>query len=417
MNDELFAVIMAGGKGTRLTSITKDIIPKPMVQIGGKPVLQWQIEQLREQSIKDIVIVVGYLGEKIIEYFGHGENFDVNISYLVEYTPMGTGGMLSSIPHLGDNFILIFGDILFNIDVKKMLTFHKEKQALCTLFVHPNNHPYDSNIVILDDDNKVTNILGKEGTHKYWYPNCTSAGIYIFKTEICQRFSFDILDLEQDIIKPLIKEEIVYGYNSSEYVKDMGIATRLQEAEKDIENNLPEKRSLKHKQKAIFLDRDGTINEEVGLIHSTTQLKLIPHAAGAIRKINDSDYLAIIITNQPVVAKGMCTLADLRLIHYKLETLLGEEGAFLNAIYYCPHHPEKGFPEENPLYKVKCDCRKPKTGLFTRAAEDFNIDLTQSWMIGDRETDVQAGQNAGTNTILLKEDLDLYDAINLILGD
>lgn len=422
----MFAVIMAGGKGTRLTSITKNEIPKAMVQIGGKPILQWQIEQLQEQDIKDIVIVIGHLGKAIMDYFGDGEKFGVHIQYILEHTPRGTAGSLASIPNLGNDFILLLGDILFNVDLNRMFSFHKVNKAECTLFVHPNNHPYDSNIIILKND-KVINILDKKEKNDNWYPNCVSAGIYIFQTKVCEQLPDKVLDLEKDVIQSLILKNTVYGYISSEYVKDIGTEKRFHEAEQDLALNLPKKRSLKQKQKAIFLDRDGTINQEVGLISDLSQLELEPRAIEAIKRINNSEYLAIIITNQPVIAKGMCSLADLQLIHYKLETLLGAGGAFVNAIYYCPHHPQSGFIGENIAYKIKCNCRKPGTELFTRAAAQFNIDLTESWMIGDRIVDIQAGQAAGTKTILLHNDIpevsptyktnDLYDAVNLILGE
>ena len=422
----MFAVIMAGGRGTRLTSITKDEIPKSMVRIGGKPILQWQIEQLKEQNIKNIVLVIGHLGNIIVDYFGDGSKFGINLYYIFEHTPRGTAGSLASIPDLDDDFVLLLGDVLFDIDLSRMFSFHKVNKAECTVFVHPNNHPYDSNIVILKND-KVINILDKKETRAYWYPNCISAGIYIFQTKICQQLPDEVLDLEKDVIQSLILKKTVYGYASSEYAKDIGTEKRFHEAEQDLAQNLLKKRSLKQKQKAIFLDRDGTINKEVGLIYQTTQLELESRAAEAIRRINNSDYLAIVITNQPVIAKGMCTISTLQEIHYKLETLLGQEGAFVNAIYYCPHHPKRGFIGENIAYKIKCDCRKPGTELFTRAAAQFNIDLSQSWMVGDRDVDILAGQNINAKTILLHNDIpelsptyktkDLYEAVNLILGE
>lgn len=422
----MFAVIMAGGRGTRLTSITKDEIPKPMVRIEEKPILQWQIEQLKEQNIHNIVIIIGYLGKAIIDYFGNGSDFGVNIQYIFEHTPRGTAGSLGSIPDLDDDFVLLLGDVLFDIDLSRMFSFHRANKAECTVFVHPNNHPYDSNIVILKND-KVVDILDKKKDRAHWYPNCISAGIYIFQTKICQQLPDEVLDLEKDVIQSLISKGTVYGYASSEYAKDIGTEKRFYEAEQDLILNLPKKRSLKQKQKAIFLDRDGTINQEVGLISNPSQLELEPRAAEAIQRINNSDYLAIVITNQPVIAKGLCTQLELKIIHYKLETLLGQEGAFVNAIYYCPHHPKRGFAGENIAYKIKCNCRKPGTELFTRAAAQFNIDLSQSWMIGDRDVDILAGQNINAKTILLHNDIpelsptykakDLYEAVNLILGE
>ena len=124
-------------------------------------------------------------------------------------------------------------------------------------------------------------------------------------------------------------------------------------------------------------------------------------AVDAIRKINQSGRLGIVITNQPVVARGLCEIEDVENIHKKMETLLGKEGVFLDDVFYCPHHPDKGYPEENPAYKIPCECRKPKTGMIREAAERYNIDLAGSWMIGDTTMDIQTGINAGMRTALV----------------
>ena len=160
-------------------------------------------------------------------------------------------------------------------------------------------------------------------------------------------------------------------------------------------------RNLEKKQKCVFLDRDGTVNRYRGLISSPEQLELEPCAAEAIRLLNRSGYLAIVVTNQPVVARGMCGMADVEEIHRKLATLLGQEGAYLDGIVFCPHHPHKGYPEENPAYKIPCRCRKPDTGMLTACAAAYNIDLSQSWMVGDTTVDIQTGLNAGTHTALV----------------
>ncbi len=130
----------------------------------------------------------------------------------------------------------------------------------------------------------------------------------------------------------------------------------------------------------------------------------------AIKKINSSEYLAIVVTNQPVIARGEVTYDELQEIHNKMETLLGAEGAYIDAIYYCPHHPHKGYEGEITELKFECDCRKPKPGMLIKAATDFNIDLSQSWMIGDGENDVLAGKNAGCKTGYINRENKLINA-------
>ena len=152
---------------------------------------------------------------------------------------------------------------------------------------------------------------------------------------------------------------------------------------------------------------DGTINKYIGFLKRAEELELLPGTAEAIRKINNSGYLAIVITNQPVIARGEVSVQGLELIHNKLETELGKEGAYIDGLYYCPHHPDKGFEGEVVELKFDCDCRKPKPGLILRAEKDFNIDLNASWMIGDGRNDVDAGKNAGTHTALIGYDENL----------
>ena len=175
------AVIMAGGKGTRLASITKDLIPKPMVNILGKPLLEWQIQTLKQYNIRKICLVIGHLGEKIQEYFGDGSDFGVQISYIQEKEPLGTAGSLYYIKEwlTDDSFFLIFGDVFFNIDLNRMLQFHISKDSIATLFVHPNSHPFDSDIVVMDTNERIERFDSKNNVRSYWYENCVNAGFYI----------------------------------------------------------------------------------------------------------------------------------------------------------------------------------------------------------------------------------------------
>jgi D,D-heptose 1,7-bisphosphate phosphatase len=129
---------------------------------------------------------------------------------------------------------------------------------------------------------------------------------------------------------------------------------------------------------------------------------LLPSAGEAVRRINEAGFLAVVITNQPVIARGECTEEDLKLIHNKLDWLLGEYNAYLDGLYYCPHHPDKGFPGERPELKFVCACRKPASGLLEQADHEMNIDRSHSWMIGDRDADVQAATAFGIRSVLVR---------------
>lgn len=394
------AVIMAGGFGKRLQKLSGDR-PKPMMEICGRPVLEYQIDNLRKYGITDIIIVVHHLKDKIMRYFGDGSFFGVNISYYEEDKPLGTAGALFKIKEqLTDDFLLINGDLIFSVDFGRMIDFHLKNDALATLFVHPNSHPYDSELVVCDKDNVVTDWFKNDGYGKH--KNCVNAGIHILSREVLDYpHTESKLNLRADVLEPIIGTGRIFAYHSAEYVKDMGTSDRLRHVTADVENGIVYSKRADKKQKAIFLDRDGTINKYKGYVTSPKQLELINGAADAIKKINHSGHLAIIITNQPSIAMGRMTYAVLDEIHAKLDTLLGENGAYVDALYFCPHHPDSGFEGEVSELKKQCDCRKPSGGMIRQAAEDFNIDLSRSFMVGDSERDVLAGIDAGCTPIFL----------------
>lgn len=394
-------VIMAGGKGTRISSIAADI-PKPMIRIMDKPILEYQIECLKRQGFIDIVIIVGHLGSVIMDYFKDGSAFGVNIRYFCEKEPLGTAGALFQMREvLTEDFIIVNGDVIFDIDFCRMVKYHYQRDGLATIFTHPNDHPYDSTLITTGDNSRVTGWLHKEDERKF-YKNRINAGIHILSPKVLDMYTDPgKIDMDRDVLKPLMTSGMLFAYDSPEYVKDMGTPERYRMVTADILSGKVQARNLKNQQKAIFLDRDGTINEYCGFVTKPEQMKLIPGAAKAVARINESGYLAIVITNQPVVARGDCTFDELDEIHNKLETLLGQEGAYLDAIYYCPHHPDKGFAGERPELKFECDCRKPKPGLIIKAAELYNINLSESYMVGDNMTDMLTGEAAGCQTALL----------------
>lgn len=407
-------VIMAGGKGTRIASFKSDV-PKPMIEICGKPILEWQIENLKACGLTDITLVIGYLGHIIQDYFGDGSKYAVKIDYFVEETPLGTAGALFKM-NLSEDFLLMCGDVILDVDFNRFIDFHRKKHAWASLMAHPNGHPYDSSLLVTEilppqelgglpvDTHQVVRWMNKEDERLY-YKNRVNAGIEIISPELlretmknyvpCHPETPDKIDLDRDVLKPNIKNGRIFAYDTPEYIKDMGTPDRYYEVEEDIRAGKVKARNLKNKQKAFFLDRDGTINKHVGFLTKPEQFELIPGVAEAIKMINKFGYLTIVVTNQPVIARGDCTWEELQTIHDKMETELGKIGAFVDAIYICPHHPDKGFDGERKEYKINCDCRKPAHGLLLKAQKEFNIDLSMSIMVGDSESDVKAGESAG----------------------
>lgn len=403
------AVIMAGGKGTRLQTIAKDV-PKPMFPILGKPILEYQIESLKKSGITDIILIIGHLGDVIREHFGDGKDYGVSIRYIAEDKPLGSAGSLyylksgvkGALP-MTEDFFLVFGDLILDIDWNRFMDFHKAKGGVVTLYAHPNTHPYDSDVIIEDKDNKVLRIEPKNVDRDFYYHNLVNAGVYCISPKLLEEIVEPVkTDLEKGLIVGEAGKGNVYAYKSTEYIKDMGTPDRLYAVAEDLKNGVVESRSLRNKQKAVFLDRDGTINVLEGFLRRAEDLELYPETAAAIRELNSSDYLTIVATNQPVVARGECTYEELEQIHMKMETLLGKEGAYIDDLFFCPHHPDKGFEGEVPELKIDCACRKPKIGMILGAAEKYNIDLSQSWYIGDSTMDIQTGLNAGMKTVLVK---------------
>ena len=403
---------MAGGRGTRITSVASDI-PKPMIKIGDKPVLEHELECLRSQGFTDIIITVSHLGQIIMDYFGDGSKvspatgkpFGVHIEYYFEKEPLGNAGALFKIKEkLTEDFLLLNADALFDVDFNRFVDYHRQHGALVTLFAHANDHPYDSGLLVVDKDNYVQQWLTKEDARPQYYRNIVNGGLHVLSPKVLDvEINTPKVDLDRQILKPLAGTGKMLCYNSPEYAKDMGTPERYYAACADYKSGKIQGKNLRNKQKAIFLDRDGTINKYVGYLRTPEQFELLEGVGEAIRKINLSGYLAIVVTNQPVIARGEVTVDDLQEIHNKMETMLGKEGAYLDGVYYCPHHPDKGFAGEVEELKIVCECRKPKAGLLLQAAKDFNIDLSQSWMIGDSENDVLSGKNAGCKTALIGE--------------
>ena len=410
-------IIMAGGRGTRIRSIVSNL-PKPMIKIEGKPVLERAIECLREQGFQDLIITVSYLADQIIDYFGDGSSFGVNIEFFEEKTPLGNAGALFKLREkLDSDFLLLNADSIFDIDFNRFVDYHKAKGGLVTVFTHPNSHPYDSAVLIADEDGAVESWLTKEDIRPQWYRNRVNAGLHVMNPAVLDMVSVDAdaigteaggrfvkVDLDRQILKPLCGTGKMFCYDSPEYVKDMGTPDRYQTVCTDYREGRVQAKNLRNKQRAIFLDRDGTINKYVGFLKNIADFELLPGVAEAIKLINASEYLAIVVTNQPVIARGEVTYGQLQDIHNKMETLLGVEGAYLDAVYFCPHHPHKGYKGEISELKIDCTCRKPEPGMLLKAAKDFTIDLTQSWIIGDGVNDIKAGKSVCCHTAFIGRD-------------
>jgi histidinol-phosphate phosphatase family protein len=404
-------IILAGGAGTRLRARLGDL-PKPMIPIAGKPLLEHQVELAKKYGFTDLIFFVHYRADLIEKHFGDGKNFGVQIRYVLEKEPLGTAGaVLAGFENLAERFVVLYGDTMVNVDLQRIWNAHEKSKAAATLLLHPNDHPFDSDLVEINSESFVTAFHNRPHAENVWRQNLVNAGLYVLEKSALAEFSESriqnpesrILDFGKDIFPAMVRAgKKLLGYNSPEFIKDIGTPERYDKISAQFAAGIVQRSSLATPQRAVFLDRDGTLIPDKDCLRRADELELFPGVAAAVHKLNYDGWRTVVVTNQPVIAKGFCDEAELQKIHNKLETLLGREHAFLDRIYFCPHHPEKGFPGERPELKIDCDCRKPKTGMIQKAVADLNIDLAQSWLVGDTTTDLQTAKNAGLKSILVR---------------
>jgi histidinol-phosphate phosphatase family protein len=395
------AVVIAGGKGTRL-GLTD--APKPMVRIGERTLLEHQIALLRRHGLEDVYILSGHLAHVIFDHLKDGSAHGVRVTHLVEPRALGTAGSVGLLKHLlRERFLVLYGDVMLDMDLERLIAFDRQQDCAATLVVHPNNHPDDSDLVEAEEDGTITAFHSKPRPSNGHYHNLVNAGVYVLSPELFAHIACGpSLDFGRDVLPAVLRSgQRLCAYRTTEFLHDIGTPERLRAVTHDFLNGRIARWNRRNKRPAIFLDRDGVLLRHVDNLSRPEDVQLLPGAGQAVAAINRSDYLAVLVTNQPMIAKGFVTTAGLREIHKKMETLLGREHAFLDALYYCPHHPHTGFPGEVPELKISCACRKPNPGMLLQAAREWNIDLASSWMIGDQECDLIAGKRAGCTTLHL----------------
>ncbi len=399
------ALILAGGQGTRLKERTGGL-PKPMAPIAGRPALEHLIVLCRRHGFVRILLLLHHGHTAIEHHFGDGSAFGVTLGCQIETAPRGTAGALrDSLPLLSDTFLVLYGDTFVDVDLRRMWNVHLEHRADATLFVHPNDHPHDSDLVEVDESGLVTAL------HPYPHAaggdrdNLVTAGLFVMQKPGLEGTipAETPSDLAKETVPALLTSgRRLFAYRSPEYIKDFGTPARLDQVERDLRSGVPERLSGRSLRQGVFLDRDGTLNREVQHLKVPDQIELLDGVAAGLRRLNQAGRLAVMITNQAVVARGEVSHEGLQLVHARLSALLGRAGAYLDAIYVCPHHPDSGFPGEVRELKIVCECRKPQTGSLDAACRELLIDRRVSWLVGDTTSDIEAGRRAGLKTMLVR---------------
>lgn len=398
-------VILAGGKGSRLKERLGDL-PKPLIPIGRKALLEHQVELAARHGFTDLLIFVCYGAEAIQNQLGDGSRWNIAIRYIIEKEPLGTAGaVLAGFTELSDTFMVLYGDLMVNVDLDRLWQQHLSHAADATLLVHPNDHPLDSDLIEADEEGWIVAFHNRPHPADQWLQNLVNAGLYVLEKRALHPWvgGNKPLDFGENIFPGILKAGgRLRAYNSPEYIKDIGTPQRYERICSEFLGGVVARGSFQTTQRAVFLDRDGTLIHDTDCLDNIDEVGLLPGAAEAVQKLNHHGWRAVVITNQPVIAKGWCTEFELQRIHNKMENLFGREHAFFDRIYYCPHHPEAGFEGERKELKIACDCRKPASGMIQRATKELNIDLSNSWLIGDTTTDLQAAKNAGLKSILVR---------------
>ena len=304
------AIIIAGGMGTRLKARLGDL-PKPMIPIGGKPLMEHQVELAKRHGFTEIVIFACYRPDLIQAHLGDGSRWGVKISYEIEKTPLGTAGaVLAGMRLLAERFLVFYGDTMVNVDLGRIWARHVASGAGATLLLHPNDHPLDSDLVEMDEADWVTAFHNRPHPAGKYFQNLVNAGLYVVEKAALAPWASDVkpMDFGKDLFPAMLRAgQQLLGYNTPEYIKDIGTPERYDRVSAEYASGVIARSSLQTPQPTVFLDRDGTLNREVDGVTSPEKLELLPGVAEGIYKLNRSGIRAVVISNQPIIAKGFCT--------------------------------------------------------------------------------------------------------------
>jgi len=389
------AVILAGGYGTRMRPFTFDN-PKPMYPFNEKPFLEYLINQVKGFGINDIVLLLGYLPEKIIGYFGDGSKWGVSIKYSVTPVEYETGLRLKGAMKenlLADEFLMMYCDNYCPIDFNKLCREYWKNDATIQITAYANKDNYTKNNLIIDENGRI--VLYDKSRK-----SSDLLGVDIGYA-IIQRSALDLIPDDNENFEKIVYPQIV---NNN---KMFATVTEHRYYSVGSWEKIEFTKVFFSGKKYIFLDRDGTLNvrpPKACYVEKPEDFIWLPDAKKAIKLLNDYGYEIILISNQPGIARGNLTEEDLNLINNKMIQDLNEIGADIKYIYYCPHDWDEG-----------CDCRKPKPGMLYQAQKDLSFDLTKCWMLGDDERDMHAGGDAGCKCLYISEQHPLIEAVETIL--
>jgi len=396
------AYILCGGLGSRLGNMVNDT-PKPMLPVGGKPILQHTIELLKKHGITKAIFVAGYKADVVKEFF-EGKDWGIETEVFIEPELVGTAGAMPLLnDKLDDNFLMVYGDVFIDFDVTTMIADHEHHQALATFLTGPSTHPWDSDLIQTNKEGTITEFVGKkEHDPEKNYLNIGNRACYVINKNILAYIPEGKADFMKHVFPAALAagETLrVHTLSPGDFVRDMGKPERFPIVEKYLRDRAARENAIRHPKQitCVLLDRDGVINKEVNLLRRVEDIEILPGVREAFELFKEHKITTVIITNQPVIARGLATVETVEQIHATISDAVGG----WDALYLCPHHPETQYGDGILELRRGCDCRKPGIGMIMQAREDLGLDLAECAMIGDSFRDVEAGKNAGVRTIFI----------------
>jgi D,D-heptose 1,7-bisphosphate phosphatase len=378
------AVILVGGLGTRLGPLTEDI-PKPLLAVGGRPFLDYLIENCVRFGFREILLLAGNRGERVRGYAETTRAWlpeHISVRVIIEPEPRGTAGAIRfAAAHLAARFFLLNGDSFLDANWLDLITAFEPSSSLAVLALKPLPETLRSGVATVDGE-RVTGFVERGNGE-----GLVNAGVYLIDRHILSELP-ENGSLEREVLPRLCELGMVRGRKYDGFFLDIGVPHALSLAQTAI----PQRR----RRSAVFFDRDGTLNKDPGHIHRPDQLLFLPGAIRAVKRVNDLGNYAFLVTNQAGVAKGHFKEADVVSFNANLQRHLRASGAHFDDVRYCPDHPE-GLIER---YRRDSDWRKPAPGMLLDLMRAWPIVREASLMVGDKESDVLAAEAAGVRGLL-----------------
>jgi D,D-heptose 1,7-bisphosphate phosphatase len=411
MTAEAKAIILAGGLGTRLRPLT-DSIPKCLVPIGGRPLLDYWVDALAGAGVREARVNNHAHADQVRDYVAKvsaSGRLKLDESYEPEL--LGSAGTIAANADLADGaseVIIVYADNLSDVDLGRMLAFHRSHDDPFTMLLFRAPVPSACGIAELDGEGRVVSFVEKPKEPK---SDLANGGVYVVDADAYREIAaMRAFDLGFEVLPKFVGR--MRGWPWEGYHLDVGTHEALEKARRDAPGVMAGLRergqapgeytrsqssfAAPESRPAVFLDRDGTIIEQVHYLSDPDKVRLLPGAGASLRRLRDAGYALVAITNQSAIGRGMITVGQYEAVNAAMDRQLAAEGVALDGIYYCPE-----CPTGDDRTAITHGDRKPGPGMLLRASSDLGLDPAASWMVGDMISDVLAGINAGCKGSLM----------------